>query len=202
MNILENWKLSWGYCLTMVKTVTKKEAEQLINDTVSKTVNELLKQKMIKKSDMNTYQKTEQLLYNYNNFKEVVKDKQEMIEQIKQVGISKTSCSFLPMPQDTGFKYIPSEQEKNDAAIAELESSIAVTSNFIKLIDNALKTIKGDPYYEVIEKCYFEGKKHYVVSKEWATPINETTVGRNKNRLVKKLSIYLFSDDVIKELYT
>lgn len=202
MNILENWKLSWGYCLTMVKTVTKKEAEQLINDTVSKTVNELLKQKMIKKSDMNTYQKTEQLLYNYNNFKEVVKDKQEMIEQIKQVGISKTSCSFLPMPQDTGFKYIPSEQEKNDAAIAELESSIAVTSNFIKLIDNALKTIKSDSYYEVIEKCYFEGKKHYVVSKEWATPINETTVGRNKNRLVKKLSIYLFSDDVIKELYT
>lgn len=186
----------------MVKTITKKEAEQLINDTVSKTVNELLKQKMIKKSDMNTYQKTEQLLYNYNNFKEVVKDKQEMIEQIKQVGISKTSCSFLPMPQDTGFKYMPSEQEKNDAAIAELESSIAVTSNFIKLIDNALKTIKGDPYYEVIEKCYFEGKKHYVVSKEWATPINETTVGRNKNRLVKKLSIYLFSDDVIKELYT
>ena len=186
----------------MTKTISKKEVEKLIDDTISKTVNELLKQKMIKKSDMNTYQKTEQLLYNYNNFKEVVKDKQEMIEQIKQVGISKTSCSFLPMPQDTGFKYIPSEQEKNDAAIAELESSIAVTSNFIKLIDNALKTIKGDPYYEVIEKCYFEGKKHYVVSKEWATPINETTVGRNKNRLVKKLSIYLFSDDVIKELYT
>lgn len=198
MNILENWRLSWGYCLIMAK---KKEIEKLIDDTVSKTVNELLKQKMIKKSDMNTYQKTEQLLYNYNNFKEVVKDKQEMIEQIKQVGISKTSCSFLPMPQDTGFKYMPSEQEKNDAAIAELESSIAVTSNFIKLIDNALKTIKGDPYYEVIEKCYFDGKKHSAVANEWVTPIDETTIGRNKNRLIKKLSIYLFSDDVIKELY-
>lgn len=95
----------------MTKTISKKEVEKLIDDTISKTVNELLKQKMIKKSDMNTYQKTEQLLYNYNNFKEVVKDKQEMIEQIKQVGISKTSCSFLPMPQDTGFKYMPSEQE-------------------------------------------------------------------------------------------
>lgn len=198
MNILENWRLSWGYCLIMAK---KKEIEKLIDDTVSKTVNELLKQKMIKKSDMNTYQKTEQLLYNYNNFKEVVKDKQEMIEQIKQVGISKTSCSFLPMPQDTGFKYIPSEQEKNDAAIAELESSIAVTSNFIKLIDNALKTIKDDPYYKVIEECYFDGKKHSAVANEWVTPIDETTIGRNKNRLIKKLSIYLFSDDVIKELY-
>lgn len=199
MNILENWRLSWGYCLIMAK---KKEIEKLIDDTVSKTVNELLKQKMIKKSDMNTYQKTEQLLYNYNNFKEVVKDKQEMIEQIKQVGISKTSCSFLPMPQDTGFKYIPSEQEKNDAAIAELESSIAVTSNFIKLIDNALKTIKGDPYYKVIEEYYFKGKKHLTVANEWAFPISDVAIGKNKNRLVKKLSIYLFSDDVIKELYS
>lgn len=54
MNILENWRLSWGYCLIMAK---KKEIEKLIDDTVSKTVNELLKQKMIKKSDMNTYQK-------------------------------------------------------------------------------------------------------------------------------------------------
>ena len=72
MNILENWKLSWGYCLTMVKTITKKEAEQLINDTVSKTVEELMKQKLIKKKDLNTYQKTEQILYNYNNFKNVV----------------------------------------------------------------------------------------------------------------------------------
>ena len=184
----------------MVKN--KKETEKLISDTVAKTVNELMKQNLIKKSDKNTYQKTEQLLYNYNNFKEVVKDKLEMIEQIKQVGISKTSCSILPMPQDTGFKYIPSEQEKADAAIVELESSIAVTSNFIKLIDNALKTIEDDPYYKVIEECYFKGKKYSTVADEWSFPISDVAIGKNKNRLVKKLSIYLFSDDVIKELYT
>lgn len=201
MNILENWKLSWGYCLTMVKTITKKEAEQLINDTVSKTVEELMKQKLIKKKDLNTYQKTEQILYNYNNFKNVVKDKQEMIEQIKQVGISKTSCSFIPMPQDTGYKYIPSEEEKKDNEITVLEASITVTKNYIRIIDNALKTIADDPYYKVIEECYFDGKKHSAVANEWVTPIDETTIGRNKNRLIKKLSIYLFSDDVIKELY-
>lgn len=186
----------------MAKTISKKEAEQLINDTVAKTVEELLKQKLIKKKDMNTYQKTEQLLYNYNNFKEVVKDKQEMIEQIKQVGLSKTSCSFIPMPQDTGFKYIPSEQEKIDAEIAALESSIAVTKNYIQIIDKALRTIKDDPYFETIRMCYFEGMKHSAVAREWGTPVDETTIGRNKNRLVKKLSIYLFSDDVIKELYS
>ncbi|MCI9092714.1 MAG: hypothetical protein HFF36_02850 [Coprobacillus sp.] len=182
-------------------TINKKETEKLINATVAKTVDELLRQNLIKKSNRNTYQKTEQLLYNYNNFKEVVKDKQEMIAQIKTFGLSKTSASILPMPSDAGFKYIPSEQEKIDAAIIELESSIAVTTNFIKIIDNALKTIEDDPYFNVIKMCYFENKKHSVVANDWVTPIDETTIGRNKNRLVKKLSIYLFSDDVIKELY-
>ena len=186
----------------MGKTISKKEAEQLINDTVAKTVEELLKQKLIKKKDLNTYQKTEQLLYNYNNFKDVVKDKQEMIEQIKQVGLSKTSCSFIPMPQDLGFKYIPSEQEKIDDEIARLKSSIAVTKNYIQIIDKALKTIADDPYFETIRMCYFEGMKHSEAAREWVIPIDETTIGRNKNRLVKKLSIYLFSDDVIKELYS
>lgn len=186
----------------MSKTLTKAEAEQLINETVNKTVNKLMKQNMIKKSDMNTYKRTEQLLYNYNNFKGVVKDKQEMIEQIKQVGLSKTSCSFIPMPQDTGFKYIPSEQEKIDKEIATLESSIAVTKNYIKIIDNALKTIADDPYSETIRMCYFEGMKNSEAARQWAIPVDESTIGRNKNRLVKKLSIYLFSDDVIKELYS
>lgn len=182
--------------------ITSKEVKKIINETVSKTVDELLQQKLIKKKDMNTYQKTEQLLYNYNNFKEVVKDKEEMIEQINMVGLPRMSNSIIPMPQDNGFRETQTESEKITSKIAALESSIALTKNYIKIIDNALKTIQDDPYYEVIEKCYFEGKKHSVVANEWLTPIDETTIGRNKNRLVKKLSIYLFSDDVIRELYT
>lgn len=182
--------------------ITSKEVKKIINETVSKTVDELLQQKLIKKKDMNTYQKTEQLLYNYNNFKEVIKDKQELIAQIKMIGVPKTSCSVIPMPQDTGFRYTPTEAEKEESKISALESSITLTKNYIKIIDKALKTIQDDPYYMVIEKCYFEGKKHSAVANEWFTPIDETTIGRNKNRLVKKLSIYLFSDDVIRELYS
>lgn len=185
----------------MSNQFTKKQVEQMIGAAVSKTVEELSKQKLIKKKDMNTYQKTEQLLYNYKSFKDVVKDKKEMIEQIKKVGLSKTSCSFIPMPQDTGFKYIPSEQEKIDTEISKIEASISITENYIRIIDNALKTIESDPYFDVIRMCYFEGKKHSEVAKTWIIPVDETTIGRNKNRLVKKLSIYLFSDDVIKELF-
>lgn len=186
----------------MAKDLTKKQVEQMIDEAVSKTVAELTKQKLIKKKEMNTYQKTEQLLYNYKSFIDVVKDKKEMIEQIKQVGLSKTSCSFIPMPQDTGFKYIPSEQEKTENEIAKIEASVALTESYIRIINNALKTVKNDPYYAVIRMCYFEGMKHSEVARLWNVPVDETTIGRNKNRLVKKLSIYLFSDDVIRELYS
>lgn len=182
--------------------ITSKEAKKLIKETVSKTVEELLQQKLIKKKDLNTYQKTEQLLYNYNNFKEVVKDKEEMIEQIKSYGPPQISGSIIPMPQDTGYRYTPTEEEKVNSKIAALESSIALTKNYIKIIDNALKTIQDDPYYKVIEECYFNGKKYSTIADEWHSPISDVTVGKNKTRLVKKLSIYLFSDDVIRELYS
>ena len=182
--------------------ITSKEVKKIIDETVSKTVDELLQQKLIKKKDMNTYQKTEQLLYNYNNFKEVVKDKEEMIEQINMVGLPRTSNSIIPMPQDNGFRETQTETEKITSKIAALESSIALTKNYIKIIDNALKTIQDDPYYKVIEEYYFKGKKYSVIADEWLFPISDVAIGKNKTRLVKKLSIYLFSDEVIKELYS
>lgn len=182
--------------------ITSKEVKKIIDETVSKTVDELLQQKLIKKKDMNTYQKTEQLLYNYNNFKEVVKDKEEMIEQVRIFGVPRACSSVIPMPQDNGFRETQTESEKITSKIAALESSIALTKNYIKIIDNALKTIQDDPYYEVIEKCYFEGKKYSTVASEWCFPISDVSIGKNKTRLVKKLSIYLFSDEVIRELYS
>lgn len=185
----------------MKNAISKKETERLINEAVSRTVDELINNNLIRKSNKNTYQKTEQLLYNYNNFKNVVADKQEMIEQINKVGLSKHSNSILPMPQDLGYKEPITEQEKKDNAIIDLENSIKVTQNFITIIDKALKAIENDPYYKIIEMYYFMGLKLSVISKSWDIGIDEATISRNKSRLVKQLSIYLFSDEVIKELY-
>ena len=180
----------------------KKENEKLIIETVTKTLDELLKQNMIKTNGLNAFKKTEQLLYNYNNFKEVIKDKQEMIDQINNVGLSKKSASILPMPSDTGFKYIASESEKIDEAIKALEASINYTQRVITNIDRALKKIEDDPYYKLIELCYFENLKYSYIADNWKPAINEATISRNKNRLVKRMAFYLFSDEYIKELYS
>lgn len=182
--------------------VKKTQTEKIIQETVEKTIAELVKQNIIKTSNLNAFKKTEQLLYNYNNFKEVIKDKQEMIDQIKNVGLTKKSTSILPMPNETGFKYIASEDEKKEDALKTIEASIDYIQRVITNIDNALKKIEDDPYYKLIELCYFKNLKYSVIADKWKPAINEATVSRNKNRLVKKLSFYIFSDEYIKELYS
>lgn len=182
----------------------KMQIEEIISETIESTVkatvDEFQKRKLVKKKVINTFKKTEQLLYNYNAFLDVVKDKKEMIEQIQNVGLSKRSGSFIPMPEDTGFKVIKSEEEKENEAIETLENSIETTERFIKLIDNALETIANDPYFEVVKMHYFQGMKYAAIADKWPVTIDESTICRNKNRLVKKMSIYLFSDEVINEM--
>lgn len=173
---------------------------ETIETTVKATVDELQKRNLVKKKVINTFKKTEQLLYNYNAFLDVVNDKKEMIEQIQSVGLSKRSGSFIPMPEDTGFKTVKSEEEKENDAIESLENSIETTERFIKLIDNALETIANDPYFEVVKMHYFKGMKYAAIADNWPVTIDESTICRNKNRLVKKMSIYLFSDEVINEM--
>lgn len=183
-------------------SLKKDEIERLIADAVSKAIDELDRKNLLRKSKMNAFQKTEQLLYNYDGFKRVIDDKQEEIEQIKEVGLSKMSMSIIPMPNENGSsKGVVSEEEKRNAAIAELEKQIATTKNVISMIEKALSTIQNDPYFEVIDMYYFRKMKYTAIMDEWKVEVNESTICRNKNRLVKQLSIYLFSDEYIKELY-
>lgn len=173
---------------------------ETIESTVKATIDEIENRGMMKKKNVSTFKKTEQLLYNYNAFNEVVLDKKDMIKQIKEVGLSKKSGSIIPMPEDLGFKEMKSESEKENDAIESLKRSIETTERFIKLIDNALETISNDPYFEVVKMHYFQGMKYASIADKWPVTIDESTICRNKNRLVKKMSIYLFSDEVINEM--
>lgn len=182
----------------------KMHIEEIISETIESTVkatiDEIENRGMMKKKNVSTFKKTEQLLYNYNAFNEVVLDKKDMIKQIKEVGLSKKSGSIIPMPEDLGFKEMKSESEKENDAIESLKRSIETTERFIKLIDNALDTISDDPYFEVVKMHYFQGMKYASIADKWPVTIDESTICRNKNRLVKKMSIYLFSDEVINEM--
>lgn len=73
------------------------------------------------------------------------------------------------------------------------------TKKLCDRIAQALETIKDDYYYDIITMYYFEERTREDVAAHYRT--SETTISRNKKRLVDKLSDVLFSDDLIYELF-
>ena len=73
------------------------------------------------------------------------------------------------------------------------------TKKLCDKIETAMNTIKDDYYYDVISLYYFDGMTREEVAERFNT--SETTISRNKKRLVDALSAILFSDDLIFQLF-
>jgi hypothetical protein len=167
--------------------------------TAEKVIMELKKKGLMKKNNQTAFQKTEQLLYNYKNFKNAVALKEEEIEIIKKHGLREKSKSVVILTGSNGIN-TDSVMEKVEDKINSISESIMVTKKFINIIDSALMEIKSDGYYKLIELKYFEGKTHEEIAYIFDKDVS--TITRNKNRLVNKLKIILFSDDVVHEIYS
>lgn len=73
------------------------------------------------------------------------------------------------------------------------------TAQLVVQVEQALASIKSDPYYEVIEMFYFESQSREAIADYFGTSV--TTISRNKTRLLRELTPRLFSDEVIFELF-
>lgn len=73
------------------------------------------------------------------------------------------------------------------------------TQKLISIINNALKSIEKDYYYSVIIMSYFENKTREDIAEIYNVDVK--TIARNKNRLINKLKIIIFSDESINELF-
>ena len=124
------------------------DVKKIINDTVNATVLKLKMAGLMRDGRKTAFQKTEELLRNYNAF---------------------------------------------------VESDQPYTQKLVKKINEALKSIEDDFYYEIIPMIYFNGNTREAVAEYLDTTV--TTVSRNKTRLVNKLKARLCSDDVIYELF-
>lgn len=122
--------------------------KRIINDTVNTTVLKLKMAGLMKDNRKDAFQKTEELLRNYNAFK---------------------------------------------------QSDQPYTKKLVDRIDHALYEIKDDIYFEIIPLVYFNNETREYVAEYFNTTV--TTISRNKSRLVNKLKVMLFSDDVIYELF-
>lgn len=180
------------------------ETLNLIEGTAEKTadvvIRELRKNNLLVSGKQTPFQKIETLLFNYNNFKAVVEDKKEQIAEIQKYGLRKKSISISSFSTSDGMIEAKTEHDKVQDRIDEIMQSIQVTQNYIKIIDSALDQISDDPYYDIIRMRYFESQSRDDIADYFGC--DPKTITRNKNRLVNLLQIRLFSDQVIKDLFT
>lgn len=176
-----------------------KVIETTAQMTAKEVVSQLRKQGLLKNNRHSPFQKTETLLYNYNNFKNAINDKVEQINEIKQEGIRKKSNSITSFSGSASYE-VKSDADKADEKIESIEQTIQTTKNFIKIIDAAIEMLKDDPYYDLIQMKYFEGKPREDIADYYEVDVS--TISRNKNRLVNLLQIRLFSDEVIYEIFS
>ena len=78
-------------------------------------------------------------------------------------------------------------------------SEDGTAKKFVDIIDKALNELKDDFYYDIIPMTYFEGRSREEVADFYDTTV--TTISRNKRRLIDRLKLFIFADDVIYELF-
>lgn len=180
------------------------ETLSVIEGTAEKTadviIRELRKNNLLVNGKQTPFQKVEALLFNYQKFRKVITDKQNTIAELRKYGVRKKSNSISSFSTQAGFMEVKTEQEKIDEKIEAIEDSIRFTMNYIRIIDDALAQIADDPYYDIIRLRYFENASRDEIADYFSC--DPRTITRNKNRLINNLQIHLFSDQVLKDLFT
>lgn len=181
--------------------IDKDTLEQIVNLVVVNTVKVLEEKQLLKKAGANektAYQKTEALLFNYNGLKRVVEDKKREIEEIRKYGVP-TSNGVKEYVDRGGMPQgIVLEEERVEAAVANVQASVQDTVHVLSMIDAAMDALKSDPYYAVLEMRYFEGRTQEDIALEFNC--SQMNISKNKSRLVRELSMRLFPNQYVQEM--
>lgn len=160
----------------------------------------LVTSKSSRVDEKTAYQKTEQLLYNYNGFKRIVEERMQEIETLKTCGLPQKSKSIVEYSSKTGtVQGLATVEESVEQAIKNVENSIVRTKEAIDMIDKAMESLKFDPYYNILPLRYFDGRTQEDIAYE--LNCSQVTISKNKGRLIRELSIRLFPNQVVEEYF-
>ena len=154
-----------------------------------------------KPKEKTAYQKTEQLLFNYNNFKRIVEERNQEIADLRKYGVPGKSASAgggtRVQTSRTNVGIVLPEDAVEDA-VRTVQASVQGTVQAIALIDKCMAALKNDQYYEILPMRYFEGRTLEDIGIYFGC--DHSTISRNRSRLVRELSMRLFPDEVTKEM--
>lgn len=188
----------------------EKSNIDIINENVRKTIEKTIESKSIDiadkvieklnnsnkiKIEMPYYKRVELLLYNYENLKEAVKQKEDAIAELDKYGLPERSKSIVMYSSAGGSSQADRYSElKEKYKIEKME-----TERDLKRIDNALDKIRDDKYFGIIQYKYLnEDKEKITTDEELADKFNRDrkTITRNKKRLINKLMTILFPESI------
>jgi DNA-directed RNA polymerase specialized sigma subunit len=185
--------------LEFAEIVSQAVVNALKDNGVIGNTNTSVKEKP-EKAPKTAYQKTEQLLFNYNGFKRIVAERKQEIADLRRYGVPQKSAMSggeRVQTSRTNVGIVLPEDAVEDA-VRNVERSVHDTVQAIALIDKCMAMLKNDPYYDILPMRYFEGRTLEDIGVYFGC--DHTTISRNKNRLVRELAMRLFPDEVVNEI--
>ncbi|MEG0667831.1 MAG: hypothetical protein RR460_04320 [Clostridium sp.] len=177
-----------------IKKAVNESGQVLADQAAKKVIDELRNNNMLKK-EMSYYKRVELLLYNYENLKDAVKQKQEDIDYIKENGLPESSKSIVVYSSAGGS----TKQDRYLELIEKYERDTVEIERDIRRIDNALDKIKADRYYSIIKLKYLSSEEDKVTTDEQLAEQfdkERITIIRNRKRLINKLITILFPESI------
>lgn len=183
----------------MPETQNKPNAEavinSIINQTVTAAIRELKRENMVNEG-RTLYQKTEDVLYNYNNFKLGIENKNGKIQDVMDHGLGRKSKSITSYGGNGSN--LDAEEMKQEY-IESIERSIMTTQRYIDAIDDALLQIAREKYYKILPMWYFDNQSREDIAEYFEVDVK--TITRNKTQLINKLKTILFLDEAIIDAF-
>ena len=168
-----------------IDRIADKILEKIKNDKEIKTEKQLT-----------PFQKTEKLLSELSLLKGAIDSKNMLIEDLKKEGISIRKRETGVNVQSS--KVYLSELEKVENRIEKLQKEIVRIENVVIMVERAVETIKNNKHYDIIVMKYFEELTFEYIAEK--LNISERTAKRYKNKMIIKLQLIIFSDDVLKNI--
>ena len=182
--------------------LTNEELEELIGAVVSETIKQLGIDKLTLRTqpvEKTAYQKTEALLYNYNNFKKVILEKERRIAEIRKYGLPKTSGSIMEFKGGGGtVQGIVLPDEEIESAVHTIRASVDSIVQVVALIDNTIAELRDDPYKDIIKMLYMDSMTQEDVSVVYGC--SQMNISKHKTRLVREMALRLFPSQVLEEM--
>lgn len=169
--------------------MTEKEIEKIIRQEISQKLKEF--QCIESKS---AFQKTESLLKKYSSFKKRLSVLRYQLDNVEL----KKCVTFGEIQSGMKYEYL-SDFEKLERKKEEIRNSINTYESVIHLIEQGLDSVKSDKYYSVIEMKYLERMKIEDIAEK--LEVDESTVKRNKNRLIDEISLVIFEAEILENIF-